>query len=55
MGSKLTAKVEYFLKALHANGAVINKANVLATANGIIQNHDSNLLAKNSGPITITE
>lgn len=43
------------MKALCANGAVINTAVVIATADGIIWNHDSSLLAENSGPIAITK
>jgi len=35
-----------FLKALCANGAVINTAIVLATAEGIMRHYDSNLLVK---------
>ena len=54
LGSELDARVEHFLKALRANGAVINTAVVMATADGIIRNHDSSLLAENSGPIAIT-
>ena len=55
LGSELDARVEHFLKALRANGAVINTAIVLATADGIIRNHDSSLLAKNGGSIVITK
>ena len=55
LGSELDARVECFLKALRANGAVINTAIVMATADGIIWNHDSSLLAKNGGHIAITK
>ena len=55
LGSELDARVECFLKPLRSNGAVINTAIVLATADGIIRNHDSSLLAKNRGSITLTK
>ena len=42
-----------FLNALCTNGAVINTAVVMATADGIIQNHDSSSLVKNGGSIVI--
>jgi len=44
-----------FLKALHANGTVINTAIVMATAEGIARHYDSNLLVKNGGSIAITK
>ena len=53
--SELDERVQLFLKQLHANGAVINTAIVMATAEGIIQNKDSNLLAKNGGTIVLSK
>ena len=50
-GSELDEQVQLLLKQLHANGTMINTAIVMATAEGIIQNKDSNLLAKNEGTI----
>ena len=47
--SELDERVQLFLKQLHGNGVVINTAIVMATAEGIVQNKDSNLLAKNGG------
>ena len=43
------------MKHLHTNGAVINTTIVMATAEGIVQHHDVNLLAKHGGPIAITK
>ena len=55
LGSELDERVQLFLKQLRANGAVINTAIVMATAEGIIQNEDSNLLAKNGGTIVLSK
>ena len=43
----MDTQVEVFLKQLHKNGAVVNGAIVMATAEGIVQNHYSGLLASN--------
>ena len=40
---------------LRNNGAVINTAIVMATAEGLVQHHDVNLLAKHGRPIAITK
>ena len=53
--SELDERVQLFLKQLRANGAVINTAIVMATAEGIVQNEDSNLLAKNGGTIVLSK
>ena len=53
--SELDKRVQLFLKQLHANGAVINTAIVMATAEGIVRNEDSNLLAKNGGTIVLSK
>ena len=55
LGKKLDKHVETFLRQLRVNGVVINTAMVMATAEGIVHNKDSNLLAKNGGPILITK
>ena len=52
--NELDERVQNFLRALHTNGAVINTAIVVATAEGIVWNYDSNLLVKNGGTIAIT-
>ena len=55
LGSELRTGVDAsggaFLKVLCANRTVINTAVIMATADGIIWNHDSSLLAENGGPI----
>ena len=48
-------QVKVFLKQLRENGAVVNTAIVMATAEGLVQNVDSNLLASNGGLIMITK
>ena len=55
LGSELDERVQLFLKQLRANGAVINTAIVMATAEGIVQSEDSNLLAKNGGTIVLSK
>ena len=47
--------MQLFLKQLHANGAVINTAIVMALAEGIVQRNGSNLLAKNGGTIVLSK
>ena len=47
--------MKLFLKQLRSNGAVINTAIVMATAEGIVNNEDSNLLAKNGGTIVLSK
>ena len=47
--------MQLFLKQLRANGAIINTVFVMATAEGIVQNEDSNLLAKNGGTIVLSK
>jgi len=53
LGNELDARVQCFLKALRANGAFINAAIVMATAEGIVRHYESNLLVKNGGSIAI--
>ena len=53
VGNKLDAQVQLYVKELQNNGAVINIAIVMATAEGLVQHHDVNLLAKHRGPIAI--
>ena len=47
------AQVQLYVKELQNNRAVINAAIVMATAEGLVQHHDVNLLAKHRGPIAI--
>ena len=44
-----------YVTSLRANGAVVNTAIVMSYAEGIVKNHDSNLLASNSGHILLTK
>ena len=48
-------QVKAYLKALRANGAVINTAIAIGCAEGIIRNKDSNLLEANGGHIALTK
>ena len=43
------------MKSLREAGAVINSAIVMAVAEGIVKNHDSNLLKCNGGHILLTK
>ena len=54
LGAELDSQVETFLKELHSNGGVVNTAIAMAAAEGIVQNSDSQLLAKNGGNIVIS-
>jgi len=51
VGNELYAQVQLYLMELRNNGAVINIAIVIATAEGLVQYHDLN--AKHGGPIAI--
>ena len=55
LGEQLDNQVEKYLKTLRDKGGVVNTAIVMACAEGVITNHDSNLLANNGGYITITK
>ena len=46
LGKEPDKHVEVFLRQLRVNGVVINTAIVMATAEGVVHNKDSNLLAK---------
>ena len=54
LGEEVEMQVRAYLKALRANGAVVNTAIAIGCAEGIIRNKDSNLLAANGGHITLT-
>ena len=49
LGADLDARVQLYIKEMRKNGVVINTS--MAAAEGIIMHHDTNLLAKNKGPI----
>ena len=55
LGAELDKLVELYLKELRSKGAVVNSAIVMAAAEGIVKTKDSNLLAKNGGPILISK
>ena len=55
LGAELDLQVETFLKELRSNGGVVNTAITMAAAEGIVQNSDSKLLAKNGGNIVISK
>ena len=55
LGTELDTRVQLYEKELHTNGAIFNTATVTGTAEGIVQHHDMNLLAKHGGPIAITK
>ena len=55
LGTELDQRVQLYVKELRTNGAIINTAIIMATAEGIVQHHDMNMLAKHGGPIAITK
>ena len=55
LGEELDERVQRYLIALRERGAVINTSIVLACAEGLIKNQDSNLLASNGGHIVLTK
>jgi len=55
VGNKLDTQIQLYVKELWNNGAVINIAIVMATAEGLVQHHDVSLLAKHGEPIAITK
>ena len=55
LGAALDKEVQEYVKNLREAGAVINSSIVRAAAEGIVKNHDSNLLQCNGGHIVITK
>ena len=55
MGAVLDKEVQEYVKNLRDAGAVINSAIVRAVAEGIVKNHDSNLLQCSDGHIIVTK
>ena len=55
LGKELDDQVKAYISALRANGAVINSAIVIACAEGIVENHDSNMLHSNGGHVKFTK
>ena len=54
LGEELDKQVRSYLIALRERGGVVNTAIVLACAEGIIKNYDSNILAANGGHLVLT-
>ena len=55
LGNELDQQVQAYVHALHLNGGIVNTAIVIATGEGIIKDHDSNLLCENGGHIKLTK
>ena len=54
LGEELDQKVQSYLNALRANGAVVNTAVAVGCAKGLVASEGANLLACNGGHIDIT-
>ena len=54
LGEELDKQVQSYLIALRERGVVVNTAIVLACAEGIVKNYDSNILAANGGHLVLT-
>ena len=54
-GKKMEAEVKSFIKVTHKKGIIENSHTIMATATGVVVNHDANLLFKNSGYVEITK
>lgn len=55
LGEVLDNQVKDYIKSLREAGAVINSAIVMAVAEGIVKNHDSNMLMCNGGYLSLTK
>ena len=55
LDNKLGVQVQVYVNALHLNGGTVNTAIVIATGEGIVKDHDSNLLCENGGHIKLTK
>ena len=55
LGNELDQQVQTYVNALCLNGGVVNTAIVIATGEGIIKDHNSNLLCENGGHIQLTK
>ena len=54
LGKELDKQVQSSLIALRGRGGVVNRGIILACAEGIVKNHDSNLLAASGGNLVLT-
>ena len=55
LGNELDVQVQAYVNALRLNGRIVNTAIVIATGEGIVKDHDSNLLCENGGHIKLTK
>ena len=55
LGEELDKQVRAYVTSLRCNSAVVNTAIVISCAEGMIKNHNSNLLASNGGHILLTK
>ena len=55
LGEELDKQVQMYIKTLRSKGCPINTSIVMATALGIVKNHDSNLLSTHGGHIDINK
>ena len=55
LGNELDVQVQAYVNALRLNGGIVNTAIVIATGEGIVKDHDSNLLCENGGHIKLTK
>ena len=53
LGDELKKQVKTYIGYLRERGAVVNTAIVLGAAQGIVRNHNSNLLSCNGGHICL--
>ena len=55
LNEELDRQVQAYLYALRDNGAVVNSAIVIACAEGVVKNVDSNLLLCNGGYVSFSK
>ena len=55
LGGELDKQVQSYVLDLRSNDAVINSSVIIAVAQGIVTNYDSNLLSENRGHIALTK
>ena len=55
LGEELDQQVQAYLLEYRRNATVVNTAIVIGCAQGLVKDHDSNLLEANGGPIALTK
>ena len=55
LGEEMDRQLQEYIKSLREAKAVINSANVISAAEGIVKSHDSSLLESNGGHIKCTK